>query len=120
MQRLRNLRFPGGAPGFFKAVAGVAGLGAVGYGGYESLYTVEGGHRAVLYSRLTGVGDQVYSEGMHFKVPWLQRPIIFDVRTRPTTINSLTGTKDLQMVNISLRVLTKPNISSLEIGRAHV
>jgi len=31
-----------------------------------------------------------------------------DVRSRPRTINSVTGTKDLQMVNISLRVLSRP------------
>lgn len=32
-----------------------------------------------------------------------------DIRARPRTINSSTGTKDLQMVNISLRVLSRPN-----------
>ncbi|OSX69099.1 hypothetical protein BU14_1864s0001 [Porphyra umbilicalis] len=47
-------------------------------------------------------------EGLHFVVPWLQRPIFFDVRTRPRAINSVTGTKDLQMVNLTLRVLSKP------------
>lgn len=42
-------------------------------------------------------------------LPWLERPITFDVRARPRNIASLTGTKDLQMVNISLRVLSKPD-----------
>jgi prohibitin 1 len=36
-----------------------------------------------------------------------------DVRDRPRTINSITGTKDLQMVNISLRVLSRPVESKL-------
>lgn len=31
-----------------------------------------------------------------------------DIRSRPRQINSVTGTKDLQMVNISLRVLSRP------------
>lgn len=31
-----------------------------------------------------------------------------DIRDRPRTIHSSTGTKDLQMVNISLRVLSRP------------
>lgn len=31
-----------------------------------------------------------------------------DIRDRPRTIHSATGTKDLQMVNISLRVLSRP------------
>ena len=46
---------------------------------------------------------------MHFNIPWIQRPIIFDVRTRPHAINSVTGTNDLQMVNLTLRVLSKPS-----------
>lgn len=67
----------------------------------------------MLYSRLSGVGEEVYTEGMHIKIPWVQRPIIYDVRTRPHQMNSLTGTKDLQMVNITLRVLSRPNVPSL-------
>lgn len=47
--------------------------------------------------------------GTHFLIPWLQTPIIFDVRTRPRNITTTTGTNDLQVVNLSLRVLSKPN-----------
>ncbi len=36
-----------------------------------------------------------------------------DIRSRPRTINSTTGTKDLQVVNISLRVLYRPKESML-------
>ncbi len=36
-----------------------------------------------------------------------------DIRTKPRTIHSSTGTKDLQMVNISLRVLSRPNEAHL-------
>jgi hypothetical protein len=39
----------------------------------------------------------------------LDYPIIFDVRTRPRNVQTLTGSKDLQMVSITLRVLTKPD-----------
>lgn len=42
-------------------------------------------------------------------VPWFERPIIYDVRARPSLIQSQSGSKDLQMVNIGLRVLTRPN-----------
>ena len=31
------------------------------------IYLVEGGHRAVKFNRLTGVGDTIYSEGLHFR-----------------------------------------------------
>jgi prohibitin 1 len=36
-----------------------------------------------------------------------------DIRTKPRTIHSSTGTKDLQMVNISLRVLSRPQETRL-------
>jgi prohibitin 1 len=38
---------------------------------------------------------------------------MMDIRSRPRTINSTTGTKDLQMVNISLRVLYRPKVDML-------
>ena len=42
--------------------------------------------------------EQVYSEGLHLMVPWFDRPIIYDVRARPSLINSQSGSKDLQTV----------------------
>merc|ERR1712014_253798 len=52
-------------------------------------------------------------EGVHFRIPWFERPIVFDVRARPHTMTSLTGSRDLQMVNISLRALCKPDPGKL-------
>lgn len=40
-----------------------------------------------------GVLPDPVGEGTHFKVPWLQMPNIMDIRTRPRTISSVTGTK---------------------------
>jgi len=88
---------------------GVAALGAVSYLGYNSIFTVRGGHRGVVFNRIQGVKDTVYNEGTHIVVPWFEWPIIFDIRTRPKELPSLTGTRDLQYVNISLRVLYKPD-----------
>lgn len=85
------------------------GCGFIGYISYNSLFTVAGGHRAVLFNRVQGVKPNVYSEGTHFAIPWFEWPIDFDVRTRPKELPSLTGTRDLQYVNISLRVLYRPD-----------
>ncbi|KAL2532292.1 Prohibitin-3 [Abeliophyllum distichum] len=79
----------------------------------SSLYTVDGGQRAVLFDRFRGVIDDTAGEGTHFLIPWLQKPYIFDIRTRPHTFSSISGTKDLQMVNLTLRVLSRPEVSSL-------
>lgn len=78
-----------------------------------SMYNVPAGHRAVIFDRLAGVKQQVISEGTHFIIPWLQRPIIFDVRTQPRSISATTGSKDMQRVSLTLRVLHKPHINSL-------
>jgi len=75
----------------------------------QAYYTVDAGHLALKYSRLSGVGGATHREGLNFLIPWLERPIIFDCRARPHTMTSLTGSKDLQMVNISLRALAKPD-----------
>jgi len=55
------------------------------------------------------VQSGVKGEGTHFRIPWLQTPHIFDVRIRPRNISSATGTKDLQVVTINLRVLSQPD-----------
>ncbi|XAR51968.1 hypothetical protein NMG60_11006781 [Bertholletia excelsa] len=78
-----------------------------------SLYTVDGGQRAVLFDRFRGVMEATVGEGTHFLVPWLQKPFIFDIRTRPHTFSSISGTKDLQMVNLTLRVLSRPEVNQL-------
>ena len=83
------------------------------YNAYFYLILVEGGHRAIIFSRLTGIQEDVFSEGLHFRLPWFQYPIIYDIRSRPRKISSPTGSKDLQMVNISLRVLSRPDARNL-------
>lgn len=80
-----------------------------------SLYDVKGGERAVIFDRFSGVKQSVVGEGMNFVIPWLQRPIIYDVRTRPRTITTTTGSKDLQTVAITLRVLHRPDVIKLPI-----
>jgi prohibitin 2 len=91
----------------------IAAAGAAVYGLYQSFYTVDGGHRAIMFNRIGGVQQDVYSEGLHFRLPWFQYPIIYDIRARPRKVTSPTGSKDLQMVNISLRVLARPNVTKL-------
>jgi len=104
------------------AYAGIGALSAA-YAVSQSVFTgsssftfpfllflpVEGGHRGVLFSRLGGVGDHLYGEGMHLRVPWLQWPLIYDIRSRAYKVVSPSGTADLQMVDIGLRVLYRPN-----------
>eukprot|EP00957_Ditylum_brightwellii_P092973 7079102-Ditylum_brightwellii.AAC.1 len=84
-----------------KAAASATGAlvvaGGLGYGAYNSVYTVEGGHRAVVFNRLVGMKESIYGEGLNFNIPWFERPTIYDIRTRPCNLQTLTGSKDLQM-----------------------
>jgi len=89
--------------------------GLIAYGAWNSLFTVEGGHRAVIFNRFQGVKDITYPEGTHFRMPWVEKPTVFDIRTKPKQIRSPTGTRDLQMVDITLRVLYKPAPEQLPI-----
>ena len=78
-----------------------------------SIYDVKGGSRAVIFDRYSGVKDTVVNEGTHFLIPWLQKSIIYDVRTKPRNISTTTGSKDLQMVSLTLRVLHRPDVQQL-------
>jgi len=93
------------------------GLGVAGLGGVlvanDCYFTVQPGHKAVKFNRIGGVGQVVYSEGFHLKMPWLEWPLIYDVRQRPHTVSSPSGSKDLQTVNLTLRILTHPISSSI-------
>ncbi|XP_031954695.1 LOW QUALITY PROTEIN: prohibitin-2 [Corvus cornix cornix] len=115
-QNLKDLagRLPTGPRGVGTALKLLLGAGALAYGVRESVFIVEGGQRAIFFNRIGGVQqDTILAEGLHFRIPWFQYPIIYDIRARPRKISSPTGSKDLQMVNISLRVLTRPNAAEL-------
>uniref|UniRef100_A0A2K6ULE3 Prohibitin n=1 Tax=Saimiri boliviensis boliviensis TaxID=39432 RepID=A0A2K6ULE3_SAIBB len=79
----------------------------------SALYNVDAGHRAVIFDRFRGVQDIVVGEGTHFLIPWVQKPIIFDCRSWPRNVPVITGSKDLQNVNITLRILFRPVASQL-------
>jgi prohibitin 2 len=87
--------------------------GGIGALGYYSVYNVDAGHRAIMFNRLTGIKAEIIEEGTHVRLPWFEWPIVYDVRTRPRNLISLTGSKDLQMVNLNVRVLSRPRASQL-------
>lgn len=94
---------------------GQLGVGLALAGGVvqSALFNVDGGHRAVIFDRFQGIKSDVVGEGTHFMIPWVQRPILFDIRARPKNVPSVTGSKDLQNVNITLRILFRPRPDAL-------
>jgi len=96
-------------------LGGLSGALAVGAFTVNScLYNVDGGERAVMFDSLRGgILPNVRGEGTHLMIPVVQRPVIIEIRTKAREIPSVTGTKDLQMVNIKLRVLWRPVVDHL-------
>jgi prohibitin 1 len=68
----------------------------------------------------SGLKEKVYGPGYNLKLPLIevsssltQQYIIYDCRLKPIDISVSTGTKDLQTVSISLRILHQPIIEAL-------
>jgi regulator of protease activity HflC (stomatin/prohibitin superfamily) len=96
----------GGGPAMPKgggtAMVSLLALGAGSYGLYNSMVTIQPGHAGLIYSRIGGLNeDTVLTEGLNFVIPWFQRAIVFDVRTRPQPIDTQSGSKGTPTNNIS-------------------
>jgi len=108
----------GGAPNtdmMGKALLAVLGIGFLGISATQSLFNVDSGYRAVVFNKVTGVKESVYEEGTHFRIPFIEKPILYNVRATPRNVASPTGSKDLQVVNITLRLLSRPIVSELPV-----
>lgn len=71
-------------------------------------YVVNPGYKALVMDRARGLQKKVMSEGLHFYIPFIQNIITYDCRLRSFDIHVNTGTKDLQTVDMSIRVLQRP------------
>mmetsp|Transcript_20025 Transcript_20025/g.17701 ORF Transcript_20025/g.17701 Transcript_20025/m.17701 type:complete len:294 (+) Transcript_20025:33-914(+) len=96
------------------ATGGIFGAFLTIYTGYKyTIFNVEAGHRAIKFSKLKGILPTVHREGWHLMVPWVERPIIYDCRTHPQIFKSQTGSRDLQFVDLTVRVLYRPDAALL-------
>jgi prohibitin 1 len=91
-------------------VVGTALLG-LSFGASFFTFVVDGGEKAIMFDAITGRGvtEKVLGEGLHFRIPKLYEPIKFSVRMNPHFIETKTAAKDLQIINISVRILERPD-----------
>jgi len=58
-------------------------MGLVGIGALFALdrfrFSVDPGHIAIKFSRFTGLKNTQYKEGWHIRIPYFEKPIIFNV-----------------------------------------
>jgi len=95
----------------------LGGLGGTALFGFmflkQGIYRVDTGEMAFKFNKITGVQEKIYKEGIHVKIPLIERPIIFNTKSTAIEYKSLTGSKDLQEVTIKVRVLYRPDTSKL-------
>ncbi len=89
----------GGAGAAGALITTLATLGLGSYGLYHSMVTVQPGHRGIVYNRFSGLEDTArLGEGLNFVIPWFQRAIVYDMRTRPQPIDTQSGSKGYLML----------------------
>jgi len=98
----------------------VFGSAALTVTAYSCCFVVRPGEAAVLFNRFSGLRDGVYTEGLRFRIPGVEDPKYYNIRLLPRELTTTTGTKDMQKVNIRLRVLYRPEAEKLpEIYRTY-
>jgi len=93
---------------------GLSSLAILYSGAKASIYYVDTGHKGFKFNKISGVRMNTVKEGWHLKTPWLEKAIVFNVKSQPTKIESTTGSMDLQQVKIALRVLYRPDANKLQ------
>jgi prohibitin 1 len=80
---------------------------------YKTLYKVEPGFQSIKFDVFKGVMSKTYREGYHFLIPFVQRAIIFDCRMKNHIFVSSCGTKDLQILQVKTRIISRPDTEHL-------
>ena len=75
-------------------------------------YTVTSGQRALVLR--FGQVQEVVSDGLHFKLPFVERIILVDVRTQKAHSPASAGTKDLQTVTTEVALNYHLNANALQ------
>lgn len=71
--------------------------------GFRSFTIVEAGYRGIVL-QLGAVQPQVLEEGLHFKIPFIQKVIPMEVRVQKAESSQVSASRDLQTVTTTLAV----------------
>ena len=85
---------------------------------------VGAGQRGVVFNRISGVEEDVFYEGFHFRIPFVQKVIKMEVRTQKIEVAASSASKDLQDVTTTIALnfhLSTEDTNKLyqEIGKAY-
>lgn len=83
----------------------VGGLVICGVAGFLSTTTVPANSVGIKYSKFTGTSEETLPEGVHFKIPFVERVEIIDTKVQERTDKEVSvQTKDAQWVNMVVNV----------------
>lgn len=71
-------------------------------------HVVPAGHRGVKFSAISGVSETVYPEGLHFKIPLVEKFIDVNVRITKVQHQTPSASKDLQSVSTTIALNLRP------------
>lgn len=95
-----------------KISKGLTGLGSLIMAGSllsTCVYKVEPGYRAIIFNRFgKGISSKVYGEGYHLYIPFMQEIIKYDIRINFYDFKTFTGTKDMQRVEMKIKIFYRP------------
>lgn len=69
----------------------------------SSYFTIQPGQRGLIKT-LWNISDTVYSDGLHFKIPFVTTVVKMDIKVQKTESQASSASKDLQNVSINLAV----------------
>ena len=55
------------------------------------MFAVDTGHKAIKFNKISGMRSEIYREGYHMLIPFIEKPVIFSVKSQPTKIECTTG-----------------------------
>ncbi len=74
-------------------------------GGVFGMKTVPANSVGIKYSKFTGTSEETLPEGLHFKIPFVERVEIIDTKVQERTVKDVSvQTKDAQWVNMTVNV----------------
>lgn len=79
-----------------------------------SMFKVEQGHRALIFDIFKGIKEETLCEGIHFRIPYIQKVIMMEVRAQVSTLTFYVQTKSNERVTIDLRIISRPDPKNLD------
>jgi regulator of protease activity HflC (stomatin/prohibitin superfamily) len=72
------------------------------------VFIISPGERAIIFNSVSGLKGDIYGEGLHFKLPFVEKVILYSLRQQAFDIETIAASKDLQNVHVKLRFLYSP------------